>query len=36
VFEFYWAPLPAGAPELSGGQGKMLPRLMEAMGLGGA
>jgi 8-oxo-dGTP diphosphatase len=36
VLEFHWAPLPAGAPELSGGQGEMLPRLMEAMRLGGA
>ena len=31
LFEFWWAPLPHGVPELIGGHGDMLPALMDAM-----
>jgi 8-oxo-dGTP pyrophosphatase MutT (NUDIX family) len=31
--EFFWAPLPDGVPELSGGLGRMLPELLVLLGL---
>jgi len=33
-FELYWVDLPEGVPPLAGGQDRMLPRLLDALGGG--